>query len=186
MARQGTGGEWGRLTAALLTAALLTWGAAARAAEPEGPPAVTPAGEHLDTLLKPVAPSEARDPAAEAPPLSDPRVPEADLEAARRLVNPVGNDADAISKGRLLFAADCRVCHGPPDTGPDPDTGFSPPPRDFAAPAFQGARSDGELFYAIKHGVAGTTMLPWASRLSEREMWYLVTYIRSAAPADGD
>jgi hypothetical protein len=29
-------------------------------------------------------------------------------------------------------------------------------------------------------------MLPWASRLSEREIWYLVTYIRSAAAGDGE
>jgi mono/diheme cytochrome c family protein len=163
----------------LLAAALFAWAGAApisHAAEPQMPPAGN-AGEHLDTLLKPVGPP----PEAATPPITDPRVPEADLEAARKLTNPVGDEAEAFSKGRLLFAADCRVCHGPPDAGPDPDTGFSPPPRDFSSAAFQNARSDGELFYVIKHGVEDSTMLPWASRLSDREIWYLVTYIRGAA-----
>lgn len=167
----------------LFATLLVVWAATAQAAEPQAPPAATgTAGEHLDTLLKPVGPApDAPNQGVEAPPVTDPRVPEAALEAARKLVNPVAGNPDALSKGRLLFAADCRVCHGPADTGPDSDTGFAPPPRDFSGAAFQNARSDGEIFYAIKRGVEGTTMLPWASRLSDREVWYLVTYIRGAA-----
>lgn len=179
-------GQTGTRAGRLLAAALLAWAGAATAAgaaEPQAPPATAPAEGHLDTLLKPVGPPP--DPSAQAPPVTDPRVPEAELEAARKLVNPLVNDPEAFSKGRLLFAANCRVCHGPPDLGPGPDTGFAPPPRDFSSPAFQGARTDGELFYAIKHGVEGTTMLPWASRLSDREIWYLVSYIRVAAEGQG-
>jgi len=169
-----------RLARALGVALSLTWAAAAWAVEPAAPAgAEAPAEDHLDILLEPVAPGE--EPVEAAPPVGIPRVPEADLPAARGLVNPVVSDPAAVSRGRLLFAAHCRVCHGPPDIGPDEDIGLSPPPRDFSSEAFQNARSDGEIFYVIKHGVAGTAMLPWDGRLGDREIWYLVTYIRAAA-----
>jgi mono/diheme cytochrome c family protein len=161
-----------------LAGALLAAPACALAAEPAGAPD-GPAGEHLDTLMQSTVPAAGARP--DAPDVTEPRVPAADLAAARRLKNPAAGDPEALAKGRLLFAANCRVCHGPPDTGPDPDTGLSPPPRDFSSAAFRNARTDGELFYVIKNGVQGTSMLPWASRLAEREIWFLVTYIRAAS-----
>lgn len=167
----------------MLACALVAWAGAGGAAEPE-PPAGRegPPAEALDTLLEPM--SKPPDPAAEMPPVSQPRVPPADLKAARTLHNPVAEDPVAVSKGRLLFAANCRVCHGPAEEGPDPDSGFSPPPRDFASTEFQASRTDGEIFFVTKNGVDETAMLPWASRLTDREIWYLVTYIRTLEGAD--
>lgn len=174
MDRNGPRTPW----AWLLAGALLAAPACVLAAEPSGG-REGPAEEHLDTLMQPTAP--AAEPLPDAPPVTESRVPSAALGAARKLQNPVASDPEAFAKGRLLFAANCRVCHGPPDVGPDADTGLSPPPRDFNSAAFQNARTDGELFYVIKNGVEGTSMLPWASRLAEREIWYLVTYIRETA-----
>jgi mono/diheme cytochrome c family protein len=167
----------------LLGLALAAGAASALAAEPKsdaGPEG--PAAEDLDTLLKPVAAPP--NPNAEAPPVTQPRVPPRDLNAARARPNPVADDPKAIPKGRLLFAANCRVCHAIADGGPDPDSGFSPPPRDFAGAEFQAGRTDGEIFYVIKNGVDDTAMLAWASRLTDREIWYLVAYIRTLAGPD--
>jgi mono/diheme cytochrome c family protein len=149
---------------------------AAPAAEPEPPtgPAAPPA-QALDHLLStPPAP-------ADAAPVPPSPVADADRRAVSHLVNPMVGDAAGISKGRLLFAANCQVCHGSASEGPPPDSGFNPPPRDFRSAAFHAARSDGELFYVIRHGVDGTAMLPWEGRLTDREIWMLVTYIRTRA-----
>lgn len=137
-------------------------------AAPDGPP--VPALDHL--LSAPAA-------AAEAPIPKSP-MPDAERGKVRALENPVAGDA-AASKGGLLFAANCRVCHGSASDGPPPDSGFTPPPRDFRSTAFHAARTDGELFWVIKNGVDGTAMLPWGSRLTEREIWMLVAYIRTRA-----
>lgn len=134
-----------------------------------------PPREDLNRLMGP-APAAA----AEAP-VPESRVPEEHRKEVRLLVNPVTGDAAAVSKGGLLFAANCRVCHGSASEGPPPDSGFNPPPRDFRSAAFHAARTDGELFYAIRHGVDGTAMLPWDGRLSDREIWMLVAYIRTRA-----
>lgn len=168
-----------RTLAACLLACVLA-AAPALAAEPK--PAAGPEGptaDDLDTLLTPVA--EPPGPAAPAPPVTDSRVPAKDRKAARERINPLAGDPVAVSKGRLLFAANCHVCHAVDDGGPDPDSGFSPPPRDFTLPEFQATRTDGEIFYVIKNGVEDTAMLPWASRLTDREVWFLVDYIRTLA-----
>jgi len=148
----------------------------APAVEPEPPAAPDgPPGQAMDHLM--AAPPAM---AAEAPIPKSP-VPDAERKAIRRLANPVAGDAAAASKGGLLFAAHCRVCHGSASEGPPPDSGFTPPPRDFRSAAFHAARTDGELFYAIQKGVDGTAMLPWESRLTEREIWMVVVYIRTRA-----
>jgi len=161
----GLAGAWLLLAAGLLPAV-----------EPEpSAGAQSPPKEELKHLM-------ATPPAAAAPaPVPDSRVPEEHRKEVRLLVNPVAGDAAAVSKGGLLFAANCRVCHGSASEGPPPDSGFTPPPRDFRSTAFHAARTDGELFYAIRHGVDGTAMLPWDGRLTDREIWMLVAYIRTRA-----
>jgi mono/diheme cytochrome c family protein len=151
---------------------LLMAPAVAAAAEAEGPPE-GPAGGALKSIL--ATPPAA---AAEVPVPKSP-VPDADRKAVAALVNPVAGDPSAVSKGGLLFAANCKVCHGSLSEGPPPDAGFTTPPRDFRSAAFHAARSDGELFWAIKHGVDDTAMLPWDGRLSDADIWMLVAYLRT-------
>jgi mono/diheme cytochrome c family protein len=150
----------------------------AAAAEPGSPPpAEAPAGGALHRMLS-ASPAAA----AEVPVPGSP-VPDAERKKVMALVNPVADDPSALSKGGLLFAANCKVCHGSLTEGPPPDPGFSTPPRDFRSEAFHAARTDGELFWAIKNGVDGTAMLPWDGRLSDREIWMVVTYLRTRPPA---
>jgi mono/diheme cytochrome c family protein len=144
-----------------------------QAVEPAPSAAPASPGAEMNHLMAapPAAASEA--------PVPESVVPEEHRKEVRLLVNPVAGDAAAVSKGGLLFAANCRVCHGSASEGPPPNSGFTPPPRDFRSRAFHAARTDGELFYAIRHGVDGTAMLPWEGRLTDREIWMLVAYIRT-------
>ena len=97
----------------------------------------------------------------------------------RTMVNPVPDAAESVAKGELVYSANCQVCHGSMETGPGSNGGFTPGPVDLAERRYQATRSDGELFYAIRNGVDGTAMLPWGSRLSDRDIWMVVRYLRA-------
>lgn len=149
------------------------------AAEPRGGVAGPGPGEDVPGIL------DQPDAAPDRTPL--PPVPVAPVPLTyRNMKNPVAETPDNLNKGRLLFAAHCRVCHGPvaqEDVSGTPFTSV-----DFSSRAFQAGRTDGELFYRIKTGLPGTAMLAWEGRLSDREIWLLVTYIRllrSVPPAPG-
>lgn len=124
----------------------------------------------------PVSPS----PLTESVPPS--RVPADMLGDYRHRINPIVPERATLAKARLLFVANCRVCHGMPAEGTPVEPAVAVPPRDFSSPGFQEARSDGELFYVIENGIPGTPMRSWQETLSEREMWMLVTFIRTLAP----
>ena len=53
------------------------------------------------------------------------------------------NDTQAITDGKVLFAANCASCHGPEGIGPQ-------------SPALQGKRSDGKLQPPALNGTAHT------------------------------
>ncbi|HEX7140275.1 MAG TPA: c-type cytochrome, partial [Vicinamibacterales bacterium] len=84
--------------------------------------------------------------------------------------NPLGNRPEAEASGRRLFDQTCQSCHGPAgqgDRGPGLNTG-----------RFAHGDGDADLFHAIRTGVPGTQMPPFAS-LADDQIWQLVTYIRS-------
>ena len=105
-------------------------------------------------------------------------IPERSREFYRNLENPVASSRETVAKGRLLYVANCRICHGSADAGPRSNVGLTTPPQDLTSAAYQTTRRDGELFFAIKFGLPETAMLPWGGRLSDREMWLLVDYLR--------
>ncbi len=131
---------------------------------------------HLFTKL--VAPPEA-DPVVTSFDMSRPRAP----SEARKIVNPVPVSREAIQKGDEIYhgAGNCYVCHG--ETGKGDGQGgalLSPPARDLTDSNFQLLRTDGEMFWSIKHGVQGTGMFSYAPRMiSEEDAWYVIHYIRS-------
>jgi mono/diheme cytochrome c family protein len=94
----------------------------------------------------------------------------------RKMRNPAPDNAQSVAKGRLLFGANCKVCHGA--AGEGVGVGLEPAPRDLTSPALQAARSDGELFFVIQNGILDTAMLPWGGRLSDRDIWMVVRYLR--------
>jgi mono/diheme cytochrome c family protein len=115
-----------------------------------------------------------------------PRVPPGQLEAARSATNPYPPTREIIEQGKTLFEgkAFCRTCHGIDGKGLasdiDPDNFRGPLPRNFTDQEWQRARTDGELFWILKHGSSGTAMAPFIPLvLTEEEAWKVIAYVRS-------
>src|SRR4051812_10622630 len=88
--------------------------------------------------------------------------------------NPLGSGADAVAAGRRLYDQTCQSCHGAGgrgDRGPALDSG-----------RFTRGSADGDLFHTIRAGVPGSQMPPFPA-LSDTQIWQVVSYIRSLAPA---
>lgn len=98
----------------------------------------------------------------------------------RDATNPVTGTPESLREGLEHFADHCAVCHGNDGSGDTPIGRRTFPP----APDMREARTqnltDGELFYAIDHGIPWTAMPAWESGTpeGERESWTLVTFIR--------
>lgn len=127
------------------------------------------------------------------PPIDD-RVPTAHIEKALALKAPFGDARNASSEivdaGKVLYEGKgtCYLCHGVSGKGDGPTAHMhvKNPPRNFTDCAFQMDRDDGELFWIIKHGSAGTSMpatIP--NLLSEEEGWKVVAYLRTFCKTEG-
>lgn len=95
------------------------------------------------------------------------------------LTNPLPYSAEAISTGHAVFQEHCTVCHGHDGRGHGPaTTGRNPQAADLTA-AHVDDHTDGDLFWWLTHGIAGTAMPAWQETLSEAERWMAIHYIRS-------
>jgi len=95
------------------------------------------------------------------------------------LANPIPSTPVAIGQGQNVFQQHCAVCHGRDGHGDGPAAaGLNPTPADLTA-AHVDDHTDGDLFWWLTHGIAGTAMPPWQEQLSEPERWMVVHYIRS-------
>lgn len=84
--------------------------------------------------------------------------------------------------GRPIYEKHCLSCHGMAGKGDGIDgASLVVPPANF-----QSARSrekpDFELLLSISHGIAYSPMHGWRGRLTEDEMWDVISYIRTMAP----
>jgi len=103
----------------------------------------------------------------------------ASATAARQNIpatNPLAASPAAIAAGQTLFTQLCQGCHGPAaqgagDRGPALNSG-----------TFTHGSADADLFRAIRSGIRGTQMAPFGG-LSETQVWQLVAYLRTLAPA---
>jgi mono/diheme cytochrome c family protein len=128
------------------------------------------------------------------PPIDD-RVPPAHIEKAISLKAPFGDARNAspeiVDAGKALYEGKgtCYLCHGVSGKGDGPTNHMHVKnhPRDFTDCAFQMDRDDGELFWIIKYGSAGTSMpatIP--NLLSEEEGWKVVAYVRTFCKTERD
>jgi mono/diheme cytochrome c family protein len=124
---------------------------------------------------------------ASRPPIDD-RVPEVYMEEAIALQAPFGvarlAPPEIMAAGKALYEGKgaCHLCHGVSGKGDGPASHMlvTNPPRDFTDCAFQMDRDDGELFWIIKYGSAGTGMVALIPNLlSDEEGWKVVAYLRT-------
>ena len=113
-----------------------------------------------------------------------PRVPADKLEEARALTSPLPYSQDIVEKGKAIYESKgtCINCHGAKGRGDGPGaTTLNPPPRVFRSHGFWMHRSEGEIFWVIKHGSPGTAMIPFGGLLTDEEIWTVMQYERSFA-----
>jgi high-affinity iron transporter len=85
-------------------------------------------------------------------------------------------DAEA---GKKIYDAKCTLCHGAAGKGDGPaGTSTNPKATNFTDKAKM-TKSDDELFKVISDGSKGTSMMGYASSISDADRWNLVAYIRS-------
>jgi len=120
--------------------------------------------------------------------MMEPTVPADQLAEARALRNPLPNSPEVVKKGEELYVGKgtCLNCHGKDGRGNGPGASqLNPPPRNFRHHGFWHHRTEGELFWIIKHGSPGTAMLGFAQVLSDEEIWSLIRYERTFAVRHG-
>jgi mono/diheme cytochrome c family protein len=125
----------------------------------------------LDSLT-----AESRGTSALASPSSSTGTPRIPAEAHHRK-NPVPDVPGAVRAGGDLFATQCAMCHAANGDGRgDLAVSLKVKVPDLRAPALQKNRTDGDLFYIISTGHAD---MPPEKRLSEKNRWEIVRFIRS-------
>ena len=84
--------------------------------------------------------------------------------------------------GERIFQQHCAGCHGTTGDGLGPEIKeLIVPPANFRA-ARSRTKTDMELYLAVKQGVLFSPMHSWADRLSNQDMWDVLSYIRTLAP----
>lgn len=106
-----------------------------------------------------------------------PSTPHRHLEA-QKLKNPITPDAPSIEEGRKLYQRNCASCHGPSAKGDGSMALAGGTPANLTDESWDHGSSDGEIFVVIRDGTS-SDMEPYKDRLTEKQMWLVVNYIRS-------
>jgi mono/diheme cytochrome c family protein len=93
--------------------------------------------------------------------------------------NPVKPGPESLAKGKKLYGYDCAMCHGEKGDGKGEMASDIKNVTDFTNPEALKNRTDGELFYVIRHGKGD--MPPEGDRAKDDDIWNMVNYIRSLA-----
>jgi mono/diheme cytochrome c family protein len=107
-------------------------------------------------------------------------------DGASALKNPVPVDATTLAEGKQLFTKNCLSCHGPLGKG-DGKAGaiLKPPPADLTDETWKHGSTDAEIFTVIRDGAKGTPMRGFAGRMTVKEIWTVLNYLRALGPAKG-
>jgi len=111
-----------------------------------------------------------------APNIPTPPVP----FTARFNFDPLPKTAEVIAAGRATFQANCAICHGSRGLGDGP-AAFTLSPRPVNLQVHIPQHAEGETFYWMSEGVAGTGMPAWKARLTEEERWQIIRYLQALA-----
>ena len=93
--------------------------------------------------------------------------------------NPLPPGSTVVEQGALLFQTHCSPCHGPTGRGDGPAAAaLDGPPADLTAEHVDD-HTDGDIFWWLTYGMAGTAMPGFEGTLSDSERWQLIRFVRS-------
>lgn len=102
------------------------------------------------------------------------------------MVNPLPRTAETVERGRLLFGAQCAVCHGVSGNGEGVGGhDMIPPPGRLNWVADVPALSrDGYLYWTISEGGQpfGTGMTAFGGTLATDDIWAIAAYVLARLP----
>jgi len=120
--------------------------------------------------------------------MMQPRVPADKLAEARMWTSPLPDSPEIAEKGKALYRGKgtCVNCHGTTGGGDGPvAASLNPSPRNFQHHGFWRHRTEGEIFWVIKYGSIGTSMIGFGDQLTDEEIWSIIQYERSFAGEHG-
>ena len=102
-------------------------------------------------------------------------------EEAKQLKSPVPSDDTTAAEGKKIYARYCASCHGPQGKGDGALALAGGTPSDLTDEVWDFGATDGEIFLAIREGVS-SDMLAYKDRLSDKQIWQTVVFLRSIGP----
>ena len=97
---------------------------------------------------------------------------------AQKLKNPVPGDESSVTEGRKIYLRHCASCHGPSGKGDGSMALAGGTPSNLTDEIWDHGSSDGEIFVVIRDG-SSSDMESYKDKLTEKQIWQLVNYIRS-------
>ncbi len=94
---------------------------------------------------------------------------------------PVRYDVSSVARGAAVYAAHCASCHESDGRGERFAAGTTAPAP--LAAAHVRSHRDGDLYWWITHGIAGTRMPAFEATLDERARWDVVHFVVTLAAA---
>jgi mono/diheme cytochrome c family protein len=92
--------------------------------------------------------------------------------------NPMQADVTSIAIGERVYQAHCLSCHGPMGLGNGPlARKLRRPPSAFMV-SLATSHTDGDLFYWIQYGKAGTAMPAFTEYVSLEDTWHVINYLQ--------
>ncbi|AKM29579.1 hypothetical protein AB870_04690 [Pandoraea faecigallinarum] len=102
--------------------------------------------------------------------------------------SPTGFTVQSIARGSRVYSAQCAACHGTDGRGEGPLAATLDRWPPTMASALLSRRADGELFWHVLYGMRdghGVTMPGFIGRLSDREVWAALDYMRVLSASAG-
>lgn len=97
--------------------------------------------------------------------------------------NPVPMTPQSIAAGKALFQKYCRFCHGDDAKGNGPQAPEGTHPPDLTDAKWDHGATDADIFTTIRDGIGPKfDMKGLNSKMTPREMWSVVNYLRSIGP----